>query len=317
MPKTSVHSLTGGWTALFMALSVIGSANGESLTVESLQETYFLLEPIVIKVTLHLDEPLRLVHDDPIEASRQHRELRRHLAVEFRNDDGLVYETRLGALSFLPWDDLATDVLACLLVMPGELIPEKNESRFRFWGSSGIYRVRVHDREHEMYSNDVLIRFNEPGADAREAAQLFQAGGTGLLLALHGAERGVKARSLLENLAAAHGHTVYGKYARACLAVMRRPQGINQDDQDYAEGLAAAEADLKLVIASFRPAHTMRTRALIRLAELRMGSLREDDAAAVIEKLFRETADISMVRSAHELKIRIEHAKASRENSQR
>ena len=46
-------------------------AIADSLTVQSLKRDYYLSEPIVLHVTLHLTEPLTIPRHDPGEARRQ------------------------------------------------------------------------------------------------------------------------------------------------------------------------------------------------------------------------------------------------------
>lgn len=276
------------WTAAF----------ADSLTVELVKDTYYLFEPIIVNVTLHLEEPFVKVRDDPVEATRQDLRLRRHLYVQVEDGQGTACEIWLGRV-FHATESIQRDFQATIFVLVGTMMgPQRGESVFRFWKTPGNYTLVVVDRDNRLESKEVPITILAPEDDAITASELFQSGGLATWLGLYAGEDGERAQPLFERLAREHPTTIYGKYARMALALLRadnlRNRRVKAEPGTY-PGLAK---ELKVVITLFEPGHPLRSRTLWHLARTQQAPSVAGDPEETMRQLLGETNDGQMIREA-------------------
>lgn len=167
------------------------STFGDSITVESLQDSYLLFEPIVLNMTLHLGEPFRSAQQRPQKASQQERRLERELVIQLRNGDSTLCETMMGTIRFAPTADEATEFHASTIHLIGTInIVHGREAAFVFWDTPGNFVLAVVDRDHQLESEGIPIGIVAVGGRVRAAADLFRAGGFATMPALLGKREG-------------------------------------------------------------------------------------------------------------------------------
>lgn len=290
-------------------------ALGDSLTAESSKDTYYLFEPIVVNVRLHLDEPFVRVRDDPLEATRQRRRLRRNLDAELRDGQDVLCEAALST-KFDAREDHAMDLYSTGVGILGEMMRDGDDVVFRFWATAGDYTLVVLDRDHRLESNEVSISIVAPEGDAVPASELFRSGGLATVPALVGIEYGEKVRPVFEQLAKEHPDTVYGKYAKVGLALLHAEALRNRRVKAEPGTYPALAKDLKEAITLFEAGHPLRSRALWHLARTQRAPTVAGDPEETIRQLLSETNDGQMIREARDfLKEMARHRQKAPENT--
>ena len=293
--------VTPVWLLLLLGGLPYERALADSLSAESVKDAYYLFEPVVLKVTLRLDEPFVRVGNDPGEASRQARRLRCKLIAELRDVRGPVSEAMLGGGSFDTCEDLGTRFEARTIGVFGEIMREQDEMVFRFWHTPGKYIVVVVDRDHGMVSNDIPITIIAPEGNGIPAAELFQSGGLPTLPALHGLEYGERVQAVFERLANEYSDTVYGKYAKIGLLLRRIEQRRVDGIRAEPEALRDLATELRQAVTLFEAGHPLRSRALYYLAGVQRAPGVAGNPQQTIRQLLSETSDGQMTGMARQL----------------
>ena len=194
-------------------------AVADSLRAVILKGSFLPDEPLAIEVTLCLDEPVVVDFiEDPQEAEKQLRRLRRQLHVELRDQDGsTVAKSFLFGVEFLQPKDPSKEFSTSALAFWAMPIERRKGAPIL---TPGNYVVVVFDRGHGLESNEVPLEILAPRRKEQEAAELFRASLPGGALVILEQKDVAAALSRFQELARDYPETVYGKYARVSLALM-------------------------------------------------------------------------------------------------
>jgi hypothetical protein len=259
------------------------------MTADSLQIEYLVYEPIVLRITLHVDAAI-IPAVDPLAAAKQRRTIRRNLSGELWRNNEKCCTAMLGGGGFDLPPASATTLHALVIGLLGDIIPqEKTDSGFRFWKFPGQYLLVVVDEEHGLRSNAVPISIVAPHGHNARASEVFAAGGIQTLLSLLSVENVNSAATTFQKLVARYPETVSGRYARIILALCNvEKRGAERCETD-AETSVIWSSALQEAADLFAPGHPLRSRALLRLARFRSDA--GDGFAKAINALLSETDD--------------------------
>jgi len=260
--------ITSLGVCLMLALSqapAAQNANGDSLAANVYRKSFLLYEPLVVEVTLHLEEPFRPDVEDPHEAVRQLGRLRRRLDVELRDQHNeTVRKGLLCDAEFLPTESPAHDFQAGGLAF---LQGPDRKGEFLHSELTGTFMMVIRDRGTKLESNALRITIVAPTEDATVAAQLFKDSFPGALMMILEQKADEKTLEHFERLASEYPETPYGKYALASLALIRwNNTRREQNDKGGQEIWGPVAADLAKAVGAFDGWHPLRGQALFRLS---------------------------------------------------
>ena len=277
-------------------LASVSTNKAESLIIEPEKRVYYLFEPIVLDVTLTVEQGIQSALEGSTRITPRDR-FRRRLKAFVDGGNGTLAEAFLGGGAFnyepaTPHVSRAT-VMGCL----GNKTPGNSEStRFLFWGIPGEYRVYVIDVDSGIRSDFATIRLVEP--PDMEAATLFASPGAATISLLLGGERGAEAVHAFEILQMNHSETVYGAYASAVLAVLELGQ-FSAESHSRGNNLeaAAAIAALERTSMLLPPGNPLWNRAMLALAGF-VGQQDSDLVDLPRMKIMKSSLDSSYIEAA-------------------
>lgn len=285
-----------------ISVGASGHLWADSLTVEPLQNTYYLFEPIAVRVTLQLDEPYVRAPNDPVEASRQWRRIKRRLILELRKDDMLLCTALLTGNPFVATASPSTEFHDTLLGCLGVKTCTSPEYQFAFWDEPGAYVLIVRDPESGLQSNETNITIVKPEAAEAVPATLFASGGLSSLLLLIDKQHGEEAIPTFERIVKDYPQSIYGKYAKTCLLLRRLERLSPTNTAPPARDLwPALVAELKDAATFFDAGHPLRSYALLHLARLQRALGANSKSEDTIRILLAESRDGYFVREANGL----------------
>jgi hypothetical protein len=272
-------------------------AGGDSLRARVYQDSYLLFEPLVVEVTLHLDEPFMPGMEDPYKALEQLRRLHRRLYVELRDNEGeKASKTLLCGAEFLPSEDRRSEFRTTGLAFPqtpdrgGDFVP---------WEGTGSFLLVVRDYEHRLESNAMPVSIRSPAGSEGQAAQIFRKGSPEVAKALLQSDGGNSARGVLERLAHEYSDTLYGKYAFASLALIRWNNTRREhNDKGGQEIWGPVAEELAKAATAFEAPHPVRARVLFELARAQGLAGHRSEARRTAETLSSEFPDTEFGRKA-------------------
>lgn len=260
------------------------TAFGDTLSVESASEKYELFEPIVLGIELTLDKA-----PDAMRFSDRtfRRKISTRLDAELWAGDRKVASAILGGGGFGDLEPGRATYKAITIGLLGNLIPGQNQSEFEFWDAPGVYSIIVVDQERNIQSEAISVSIIPP--EDIQAARLFASGRLNVLLSLQSVEHVDKASDLFQQLLETSPNSVFGKYARMLVAI-----GQFEQRRMHAGGAPktrqSGRAELEEALNLFSKAHPLRSRALLRLAEV--DAMRADGNSGLgVETLKSQTQD--------------------------
>ena len=297
------------WYGTFFGVSLaLGGftewARGDSLAAKLDSDEVLLYEPIIVHVELHLDEaflPPEML-DDPYEANRQLWRIHRRVNLELRDPGGQKISRAFLLLEFPRPSNPARVVAATGFAFLGQADTKTNE--FHHWAQAGVFTLVVIDEESGLESNEMPITFKIVSGREFEAAQIFkQSGLDGMLAALLAKQpRRAESIDLFRRLAEDYPETVYAKYARASLALLRWEDTARQHkDKGGSEVWAPVVDELVKASRLFDGAHPLRERVLFRLAQAQLVAGNPSDARRTAELLCTKLPDSEFARKAKEM----------------
>ena len=279
-----IDRLTGrGLSALVLAISTM-SADADSLTIALHRDTVLLYEPLVVQVTLTLDEPFIPNAQDPHEALKQLGRLRRRLYIELREPGAeKMSEGFLAYIAFPRAEEPTRGFRATGLGFLGR--DEQGGEGFAHWKNPGDYVVVVTDKENRLESNEIAVTLRTPKGTDLEAARIFQAGGLDAMNLIVQQEYSRKETLVgFQRLARDYSETPYGKYAMVSLALIRWKNTFARHNVNgEASVWIPVVAELKEAAKSFDGSHPLRGQALFQLARAQVlaGSISQARHTAV------------------------------------
>lgn len=244
-----------------------GAAHADSLRAELTKRVFLLYEPVAIEVVLRLDDALVVDFDaNAGEAEKQLRRIPRRLHVKLRNDEGTeVSESLLFGAEFagVEPDRQATDYSAGGLAF----FELSNMAAGGAWELEPGHYTLVVSGGGRLRSNDMPLEIRAPRGKEQAAAGVFLAslpGAVGIIIAQ---EDQTGELSLFEDLARDYADTVYGKYARVSLMLLRyRETFAAHNNKGGAAVWASVARELATVEGVFAGRHPLRERVLFHLA---------------------------------------------------
>jgi hypothetical protein len=275
----------------------VSRAWGDSLTVGTYKDSYLLYEPLVVEVTLHLDDPFIPGMEDPREALEQLRRLRRRLYVELRDDKGeKMSKALVCGTEFLPSEEPRSEFRASGLAFPQA--PERGGD-FVPWEETGSFLLVVQDRERRLESNTISVSIRSPSRLETRASQIFREALPEAAKVMLEAESGNRSWAGLERLARDYPETVYGKYAIVSLALVRWKETFKEhNNKGEAEVWGPVAAELTKAATLFDGAHRLRERVLFDLARAHAFAGQSSEARRTAETLSSEFPDGEFGRKA-------------------
>jgi len=239
--------------------------SGDTLVIRLHKEKVLLYEPLVVEVTLNLEEPFRRTVDDPHEADRQLHRLRRRLYAVLKDaDDEALCKGLIGCLAFTPTEEPTSEFEDTGLAF---LQSPNRKGGFLHSERTGTYTLVVRDRERGMESNAVPITIVAPRGEEVGAAEVFTQNSAKVARAIiePGAQGSVVPS--LARLASEFPETPYGKYAIASLAL--RHFEVTMAEHNIKGGAAVwspIAAELRKAASRFTGRHPLREKVLLDLA---------------------------------------------------
>ncbi len=261
----SIGPLNFGLTLVFCLTLIAPHANGDSLTANVCKESFLLYEPLAVEVTVHLEEPFRPGADDPREAARQLRRLRRRFDIVLQDPNNkMVCKGLLCGAEFVPTDGPASEFTTSGLAFPQE---RDRGGDFVHSEHTGAYTLLVRDREYGLESNPIAITVRNPGKTRREAAEFFRSSFPVALTAILEHEGSEETLRRFDHLAREFPDTPYGEYAIVSLALMQYKTTFAAHNSGADPRVWAPVAtELRKAASVFDGWHPLREKALLDLA---------------------------------------------------
>lgn len=286
----------------FVALLLVASTTrADSLSARATTDVLQVGEPIIVQVTLRLDQPYRRHVEDAREAAKQARRLKHSLVAELWDRDQRVASASIGGVSFVAAQDGCNELNATVMGWFGVEEPGEHRSRFRFWTDPGRFRVIVKGKESgleaEGFSVDVTPAANPTAAQLLVAGELDA---LALLFLQH--EHGEGAVAAFERLARDYPETVHAQYARIVLAIRAGAKARTRSHRLECEvELGALANELQAASAVFEEGHPLRSRALFELAHVLLRNKERDRAVDAARSALSESKEGGLCDAAKQL----------------
>jgi len=291
-------------SVLFVSVAlplVAKSSRAESISAGALSETLQVAEPVLVNVTLRLDEPFRKDIESSREAAEQSLRLKHRLVVELWADGQRVASAFIGGVSFLPSQDGCNEVNATVMGWFGVEKSEGGRSGFKFWMIPGKYRVIVAGVESGLEADAFFVEIN-PAAEPMAAELLTEGELDALALLYLQPEYGQSAVAAFERVASDYSETVHGQYARSALAIRTAVRARTHSERtDSKVDDVALAVELQAASSLFQEGHPMRTRTLFELARVFLRNQETERALAVARRAVSESTNASHRDASQEL----------------
>jgi len=300
MSTVSNNTLKCAAICLLFQVLAAQTIKGDSLEAKVYQEDFLLYEPLVLAVRLHLDEPFIPNMEDPHEALKQLRKLRRRLVGEIREDDTVIYRIPLSTPEFLPASEPTSDFRATVIGFLGRT--DERGQAFTHFERVGSYLIVVRDLEQGVEANPIRLRISDPEEEEASAADLFRSAFPMAVMSIIEQKADEKTRGCFERLASEYPETPYGKYAIVSLALMHyNATFAEHNNKGGAPVWAPVAEELTKAVGAFNGWHPLRGHALFRLALAQILAGESSDARRTAQTLCRQFSGGRWARKAHAL----------------
>jgi len=302
MAQTTVRSRRFAWPLVILTgiLASSVSARADSLSARPAKDVLEAAEPIILEVSLRLEQAYRPNVEDPPAAAKKAGGLTHRIAAELWDGEQRVASAFIGGVRFVPLEDAEHDLHATVMGWFGIEEPGGGRSRFTFWTVPGRFRVVVKGVESGLEAEGFTIEITRPAEPTAE--QLLVSGALdalAVLLLQH--KHGELAVPTLEHLADEFPDTVQGKYARGALAIRRaaklRTALLTAGASTSRDNLAK---ELEDAAATFENGHPLRVRALLELAHALLGTNERDRAVETARQVLAEAQDGGLCEAAQQ-----------------
>lgn len=248
-----------------LSLVLPAQAAAESLSIRVQRDVYYVGEPLIVQVKLHLDNPIPSdVFEVPAKNAQWQRKVNRRLRAGLYGENQKLCSGAIGGGGFYAGEN-KNDFQATVMVLLGTEVPGNKQSDFMIWNQAGSFELVLFD-DHNLESNRQTVNLLKPTGKLSEASLLWSSQGIDTLLMLLDNEHGEDAQPIFGNLCDNFGELIFGKYA--CAALTLRDSSNLRHKRLPELRLAPDDLAAKLfeTINAFDRGHPLRAQAMLELS---------------------------------------------------